>query len=117
MITERCARPLDPVHQTDQVIHPAVSPAREENTKRKITKKKIIWGTPWETSRIKHKAKLLTVVSSSAFTIQEAKLWEIWAFSGPNAAITGSLRRGGKKLQNTSGSARCTVDGKREQKA
>jgi hypothetical protein len=39
MITERCARPLDPVHQTDQVIHPAVSPAREENTKRKITKK------------------------------------------------------------------------------
>jgi hypothetical protein len=23
VVTERCARPLDPVHQTDQVIHPA----------------------------------------------------------------------------------------------
>jgi hypothetical protein len=39
MITERCARPLDSVHQTDQVIHPAVSPTREENTKRKKRKK------------------------------------------------------------------------------
>jgi hypothetical protein len=38
----------------------------------------------------------LTVVSSSAVTIEEAKLWEIWAFSGPNAAITGYLRRGEK---------------------